>query len=607
MSEQSARPAVDTASSVLCDPARLRALRETGLGMASDPVMERFVAMVRVQLRVPVALVSLVESDRQVFPGMLGLPEPWASERQTPLSHSFCQHVVTSGESLVLDDARESERVRGNLAISELGVVAYAGMPLTASDGRVLGSLCAIDTVPRQWTEDELATLADLAAMCTTELRLRLATRHHTRERARVRELSARLELSHERTRILLTAAQALASTRTLEQVRHQVSDLVSGEDAPTYVGLVVVEKDGGMRRVVDARWPVDGEDGVQRYTLDAPLATAKAVRERRLVWYPDPESIAEDFTPWTVDLYRRMGLHAVVCAPLVGMREILGVLLFGWGAGHELEAGEREVITTIAAYTAQALERIRLLEHRAGVARELQEAMLTELPEVPGLRMAAHYLPSAIDEAVGGDWYDAIPLPADSALAVTVGDITGHDVHASTLMGQVRSMLRQAAWCGPGTGPGGAVDSLEAALAGIPVPAHGTLVHLHLTPHDDGSGRWDLAYTNAGHPEPILVAPDGSVSLLGGHGMLFGFPEFRTGPRTDHHVVLEPGSTVVLHTDGLVERRGVDYDDSIAALCVQLGDLAGKQPRDVVDSVIARLNAEGQADDDVVVLAIGV
>ncbi|MET1072966.1 MAG: SpoIIE family protein phosphatase, partial [Umezawaea sp.] len=603
---QSARPAVDTASAALCDPVRLQALRDTGLDMSSDSVMERFVAMVRVQLRVPVALVSLVEPDRQVFPGMLGLPEPWASERQTPLSHSFCQHVVTSGESLVLDDARESERVRGNLAISELGVVAYAGMPLTTADGQVLGSLCAIDTVPRQWTEDELATLADLAAMCTTELRLRLATRHHTRERARARELSARLELSHDRTRILLTAAQALAGARNLEQVRHQVSDLVSGDDAPTYVGLVVVEKDGSMRRVVDARWPVDGEDGVRTYTVDAPLATAKAVRERRLVWYPDPESIARDFTPWTVELYGRMGLHAVVCAPLVGMREILGVLLFGWDSAHELEAGEREVITTIAAYTAQALERIRLLEHRAGVARELQEAMLTELPEVPGLRMAAHYLPSAIDEAVGGDWYDAIRLPTGT-LAVTVGDITGHDVHASTLMGQVRSMLRQAAWCLPGSGPGAAVDSLESALAGIPVAAHGTLVHLHLTPHDDGSGRWDLARTNAGHPEPILVAPDGSVSLLGGHGMLFGFPEFLTGPRTDHHIVLEPGSTVVLHTDGLVERRGVDYDDSVAALCEQLGTLAGKPPQDVVDSVIARLTAAGQADDDVVVLVIGV
>ncbi len=606
MLEQPGRRPLDAASAVLCDPERLRALRDTGLSSASDSVMERFVAMVRVQLRVPVALVSLIEPDGQVFPGMAGLAEPWASARRTPLSHSFCQHVVTSGEPLVLTDARESERVRGNLAIPELGVVAYAGMPLTSADGQVLGSLCAIDTEPRAWTDEELSTLADLAAMCTTELRLRLATRHHTRERDRTRELSAKLDLAHDRTQILLTAAQSLASARSLEQIRHQVSDLVSGAHAPTYVGLVVTEPHGGLRRVADPRLPADLALGeYEQYGLDAPLATAKAVRERRLVCYSDPEALGEDFPPETVDLYRRMGLHATACAPLVGMREVLGALVFGWDEPHPLDAGEREVITTIAAYIGQALERVRLLERRAGVARELQEAMLSPLPEIPGLTMAAAYLPSDVDEAVGGDWYDAIPLPGGRTTAVTVGDITGHDVHASTLMGQVRSMIRQAAWCLPVEGPAKAVEALESALAGIPVRAHGTLVHVHLTPHDDGSGRWTMEYSNAGHPEPVLVRPDGSVALLGGHDMLFGFPDFLLGPRVDHRVVLEPGSTVLLHTDGLVERRDVDYDDSVAGLCAVLGTLAGRPPRAVVDTVIAELMAPGQADDDVAVLAI--
>lgn len=605
MRDQSDQPPVDAA---LRDPERLRALRDTGLSETSDSVMERFVAMVRVQLRVPVALVSLVEPTRQVFPGMAGLPEPWASARQTPLSHSFCRHVVASGEPLVLDDARESERVRGNLAIPELGVVAYAGMPLTSADGRVLGSLCAIDTEPRSWTEEELATLADLAAMCTTELRMRLATRHHSRERDRSRELSAMLDLAHDRTRILLSAAQALASTRTLEQIRHQVTDLVSGDSAPAYVGLVVTEQHGGLRRVADPRLPVDpAVSEYELYPLDAPFVTAKAARERRLVCYADPEALAADFPQSTVDLYLRMGLHATACAPLVGMHEVFGVLVFGWDAPHPLDAGEREVITTIAAYTGQALERVRLLERRASVARELQEAMLSPLPEVPGLTMAAAYLPSDVDEAVGGDWYDAIPLPGGRTVAVTVGDITGHDVHASTLMGQVRSMIRQAAWCLPVDGPAKAVEALEAALVGIPVAAHGTLVHVHLTPHDDGSGRWTLEYTNAGHPQPVLLRPDGGAELLDGHDMLFGFPSFRRGPRRDHRVVLEPGSTLLLHTDGLVEHRGVDYDDSVAGLCALVATLAGSSPRAVVDTVISRLTAPGQADDDVVVLAIGV
>ena len=102
--------------------------------------MERFARLVASVLHVPVSLVSLVEADRQVFPGMVGLAEPWASSRQTPLSHSLCQHVTASGSPLVLPDVRVDERTCASLAVSDLGVVAYAGMPITDGLGHVLGS-----------------------------------------------------------------------------------------------------------------------------------------------------------------------------------------------------------------------------------------------------------------------------------------------------------------------------------------------------------------------------------------------------------------------------------------------------------------------------------
>lgn len=116
------------------------------------------------------ALVSLVDVNGQVFPGAFGLPEPWLTERSTPLSHSFCQHVVTSGDPLVVENAHDVPLVRGNLAVMELGVVAYAGMPLRSGEGPVIGSMCAIDHRPRQWTAIELAGLAELAADCSREL-----------------------------------------------------------------------------------------------------------------------------------------------------------------------------------------------------------------------------------------------------------------------------------------------------------------------------------------------------------------------------------------------------------------------------------------------------
>ena len=118
----------------------------------SDEAFERFVRLARRQLGVPVALVSLVTAEEQVFPGAAGLPEPWQSTRRTPLSHSFCKHVVSSREPLVVEDAREHPLVCDSLAIPDLHVIAYAGHPLVDADGRVIGSLCAIDERPRRWT-----------------------------------------------------------------------------------------------------------------------------------------------------------------------------------------------------------------------------------------------------------------------------------------------------------------------------------------------------------------------------------------------------------------------------------------------------------------------
>lgn len=152
---------------------RLNALNKTGLlDSAREEAFDRLTRLATRALGVPVALVSLVDNDRQFFKSQIGLPEPWASERQTPLSHSFCQHVVTSAEPLIVNDAREHPLVRDNRAVPELGVIAYAGLPLVTPDGHVLGSFCAIDTKPRQWSQNDLAILSDLAATATAEVGL---------------------------------------------------------------------------------------------------------------------------------------------------------------------------------------------------------------------------------------------------------------------------------------------------------------------------------------------------------------------------------------------------------------------------------------------------
>ncbi len=156
-------------------PARLAALRATGLlDSAPEQVFDDLTALVARLLRVPVALLSLVDDERQYFKSQLGLASPWAEQRQTPLSHSFCQYAVTRGGQLTVTNAPLDPLVKDNLAIPDLGVIAYAGVPVEA-DAQPIGVLCAIDTSPREWTEDDLAVLRTLAAMTSREIERRRA------------------------------------------------------------------------------------------------------------------------------------------------------------------------------------------------------------------------------------------------------------------------------------------------------------------------------------------------------------------------------------------------------------------------------------------------
>ena len=169
------------------DPGRLEALRRTGLlDTLPEEAFDRLTRLASRFLGAPVALFSLLERDRQFLKSVVGLPEPLASAREFPLSHSFCQYAVADAGPLVIEDAREHPLLRSNPAVPDFGVVAYAGFPLFTSDGHAVGTLCVVDHQPRRWTEDDLATLRDLAAAVTTEIELR-------RDVARRREAEAEL------------------------------------------------------------------------------------------------------------------------------------------------------------------------------------------------------------------------------------------------------------------------------------------------------------------------------------------------------------------------------------------------------------------------------
>ncbi|MEM1116769.1 MAG: ATP-binding protein [Bacteroidota bacterium] len=170
------------------DPARLAALRRTGLLDAeASETFDRLTRLAKQVIGAPIALVSLVDEQRQFFLSQQGLGGSVADARETPLSHSFCQHVVATDDALVVDDARAHPVVCDNLAIPDLGVEAYLGVPIHAPDGEVLGSLCSIDNTPRAWTQEEVAAIEALVASVEAEIALRqeVAERERTERELR--------------------------------------------------------------------------------------------------------------------------------------------------------------------------------------------------------------------------------------------------------------------------------------------------------------------------------------------------------------------------------------------------------------------------------------
>jgi len=166
---------------IICAPERLESLRQLRLKEQPQETFNRLTRIATKMLGAPVSLVSMVESDHQFFVGETGMDidKDNIGQYSTPLSLSFCQHVVAYREPFVVNDSRTHPLVSDNGAVELLHVIAYAGIPITAQNGEVLGSMCVIDHKPREWTKEQLDLLADLAKAASTEMYLRAETSNH--------------------------------------------------------------------------------------------------------------------------------------------------------------------------------------------------------------------------------------------------------------------------------------------------------------------------------------------------------------------------------------------------------------------------------------------
>ncbi|MEH0933578.1 GAF domain-containing protein, partial [Micromonospora psammae] len=408
------RPADDT--SALTDPARLRSLADTGLEAEPDEAFDRFARLVSDLLDVPVALVSLVTDTRQFFPGAVGLPEPWAACRQTPLSHSFCQHVVDIELPMVLPDARLYPRVRDNLALPELGVIAYAGVPLTDLDGRVLGSLCAIDHKPRAWTATQLRTLSDLAAACSSELRLRIALDGARQARRAVEEAHERLELL---SGLSETLSGTLDADTAVERLTRAVVPLLAD-----WALVTLADRNGSPRRVSALHRDPARIVEVTRFAelMTTSLGPRSITRTVLRTGQPVLSSAADlddvrraTTNPELVSLAEELGFGSHLTVPITppGRGTVLGsVTLLNAPGRRPFDDTDLHTAREIGRRAGQAVGNSWIYGEQRHVAEVLQHSMLPELPESPAVELAARYQPAADRVEVGGDWYDAFIQP---------------------------------------------------------------------------------------------------------------------------------------------------------------------------------------------------
>jgi serine phosphatase RsbU (regulator of sigma subunit)/FixJ family two-component response regulator/anti-sigma regulatory factor (Ser/Thr protein kinase) len=437
-------------------------------------------------------------------------------------------------------------------------------------------------------------------AVQVRQLRRRVADQQavlerHARElEQRVQTRTSELRDAVERIRALTEVAVAIHAARDVSQVLRSVAEATCRLSGARLAAAAFFHGHAGPDRFTDTQaWDVI----VTPPDAGAPPDVAAMVPMLAYVSARGESERVDDAQRHPVFRRAPLGVAPTASYLAVPVRsrtgETLGVIVAGHGSPRWFTEEGQAQIEALARQAAVALENAVLYERERGIAETLQRSLLPDrLPEVPGITLAARYCPGRGD-AVGGDWYDVFTLPAGQ-IALVMGDVAGKGVWAASAMGQLRNALR--AYAIEGNPPAVIAERLNRL---IEPGTMATLAYLVFDPI-----TWAIRYVNLGHPPALVLTPDGAASFLdGGHpplGATFGLL-YR-----EQAVALQPDSTLVLYTDGLVETRGEPIDVGLGRIREVAARAAGFDLERMLDRLVAvAVDGAAAANDDVALLAL--
>jgi len=327
-------------------------------------------------------------------------------------------------------------------------------------------------------------------------------------------------------------------------------------------------------------------------------LITGEAIREdARVVADMLPSGEARD-------LLRVLGPETAAVVPIRGRGRTLGLLTLYYRPGTTVQDEDVSTAQDVADRAGLALDNARLYNAQQQLAEGLQRSLLTEPPQPDHGEIAVRYQPAAEAARVGGDWYDAFLQPGGSTMLV-IGDVVGHDTEAAAAMGQLRGLLRGIATYSD-AGPAEVLRGLDSSMTMLQTRTLATaaVARFEQTQEELERGITRMRWANAGHLPPLVVNPDGTVAELAAWkgDLLLGVDP--SADRRESVVTLDRGSTVLLYTDGLIERRDADLDSGMVRLRDALVELAGRPLEELLDEVLERL-VDGHPEDDVALVAV--